>query len=450
MFVARARISVLAGNVRFGCVNAAMDAYVGNELEIFPSAEVQEVEVDVPDQAAFLVFRTGVVKDSVAPELEIHELRILQGKRPESVSVADVTPGATQRSSLKDATPALRAIEGLQVELLITHSTRVFDAARASADFIRNRYRDPRRFERAPPFESLPSSSTQHYLHGAVTHFRLTISNGEATLRPLRCIDSLELIEHASLAHGKFVICCNAFLCVLPSLEYPLGGKEFDESSTLRIDDPWFSGLHSIIETNVADECVVSASGPDALLWVDLRTGKVTRRFRLPESIYGLNYPLTESTSVHDHYIPNDFQLGHLNSAYPDDNGGSYLTTLGQGHVAHVDRAGTYTLLASGYIGAHGVRRSSDGTFVYFTESPAGRVNKIFPDGRVETLVQLETNWLHDAQELAPDTYACLPVDRNELLLVDTKQNRELARFDMSSRGLNPQFISVVRGPTHS
>jgi sugar lactone lactonase YvrE len=142
--------------------------------------------------------------------------------------------------------------------------------------------------------------------------------------------------------------------------------------------------------------------------------------------------------------------LGHLNSAYPDDNGGSYLTTLGQGHVAHVDRAGTYTLLASGYIGAHGVRRSSDGTFVYFTESPAGRVNKIFPDGRVETLVQLETNWLHDAQELAPDTYACLPVDRNELLLVDTKQNRELARFDMSSRGLNPQFISVVRGPTHS
>ena len=445
MFIARARVYVPNGNVRLGCVNESMDTYVSNEVEVFGKAETQVVEVEVPADAAFIVFRTGITTESLSPQLELCELRIFCGKRPVPKAVADVFRGDIQRCVPSGSTESKAALESLTIELLVTHSTRAFDAARGSADFIRNRYSGHERFAKAPPFESLPSSSTQHYLHGAVSHFSLAISNAEVTLRPLRCLDSLELIEHAAIVDGKFVVCCNGFLCVLPSLEYPIAGNEFDVSSPFRIDDPWFSGLHSVIPTGKPNECLVSASGPDAVLWVDLLQRKVTRRLRLPENIYGLNYPLTEETSVHDHYIPNDFQLGHLNSAFPDGDRGCYLSTLGQGDVGHFDRDGNYSLLASGYIGAHGVRRSLDGGFVYFTESPAGRVNKIAPDGSVEMIVQIDTAWLHDAQQITDELFVCLPVDRNELLLVDVVSKCEVARFDMSSRGLNPQFVSIVQ-----
>ena len=54
---------------------------------------------------------------------------------------------------------------------------------------------------------------------------------------------------------------------------------------------------------------LVSSSGSDAALWVDLRTRKVIRRWRLPSDIYGVNYELTPAMPVSRHYIHNDIQL---------------------------------------------------------------------------------------------------------------------------------------------
>jgi hypothetical protein len=59
-------------------------------------------------------------------------------------------------------------------------------------------------------------------------------------------------------------------------------------------------------------------------------------------------------------------------------------------------------------------------------------------------MTAIRTQWLHDSQQLAGDIFACLAVDRNELLLIDVSGGNEIAGFDLSARGHNPQFLSVV------
>jgi hypothetical protein len=72
-----------------------------------------------------------------------------------------------------------------------------------------------------------------------------------------------------------------------------------------RIDDPWFAGLHIVFPVDNAD-CVISASGPDAVLLLDLNLRRVVWRWRLPADRYGCDYELTDSMSVQDHYIANE------------------------------------------------------------------------------------------------------------------------------------------------
>lgn len=442
MLIIEIEANVSHGNVRAGCVDAEMANYVSDEKDLFPSPDVQCVKVEVPADAAYFVLRTGILENhSARPELEVVSARMYAAVAPAPISVVDVEPAPLPPVGVPGIIDSTLT---LTVDLLMTHSTRPFDSTRASVEFIARRYADKTRFANAPPFESFSSSSTQNFLHGAITHCRLAIADGVIQLETIRCIDAKELVEQASTVSGRFVISCNGFLCALPSVSTALSGLEFAIGSPYRIDDPWFSGVHSAVGTGEQDECVVSASGPDAVLWVDLKKKLVTRRFRLPESLYGLNYPLTPEMSVHDHYIPNDFQLGHLNSAYPDDAGGCYITTLGQGDVGHFDRAGRYELLATGYVGAHGVRQSNITGSIYFTQSPLGTINQLQADGSVNVIANIDTAWLHDAQEIAPDLFLCMLVDRNELMLFDVRSRSEVARFDVSKRGFNPQFLSLI------
>lgn len=116
---------------------------------------------------------------------------------------------------------------------------------------------------------------------------------------------------------------------------------------------------------------------------------RTTCRLRPPESIYGMNYGLTESMSVHDHYIPSNFHLAHLNSSSPDAEGGSYFTTFGQGNLGHFDCDGNYTVLASGCIGAHDARRSRNGDFGLLHRNP-GRPHKSTRRRRFGTLASAD------------------------------------------------------------
>ena len=399
--VARFEVVVSAGDIRVGCVDPASAFFLGDEMELAARDEPQSVDVEIPLGAGSVVFRTGLTKESVAPILQINDCQIVIGKRVADVSVVDVPCG-----SFHDNTKSANSTNIDGVQLLVSHSTRRFDHARASADFLRERYANTERFSSLPPFETLSSASTARSLHGALTYFQIGREDGSLSLNAIRCIDSRELIQQAAVIGGKLVICSNGFLCVLPNLEYELCGDEFDATSKQRIDDPWFAGLHTVVGID-EDTCLVSAAGPDAVLWVDLKSRRVTRRFRLPESRYGRNYDLTPNTAVNEHYITNDYQLGHLNSAYPDDSGGCYFTTLGQGDIAHVDKNDTFELLASGYVGLHGLRRSFDGTFLYFSESPTGRLWKVANE-KVSLIASIRTDWLHDSQQIAANLFACL------------------------------------------
>jgi hypothetical protein len=188
---------------------------------------------------------------------------------------------------------------------------------------------------------------------------------------------------------------------------------------------------------------LVSAAGSDAVLWVDLERGRVNKRWRLPEKLYGKNYDLTEEMSVQDHYIYNDIQLGHLNCAYPDSHGGCLISTLGQGDIGHVTAQGGYRLVTSGFVGCHGVRRASDGKGFYFSDSCDGRLVVSNDSGETKELLRVDSRWLHDAEQVQDDVYIFSLGDRNELSVIDVSRGIELGRFSFESRGANVQFLNV-------
>jgi hypothetical protein len=181
------------------------------------------------------------------------------------------------------------------------------------------------------------------------------------------------------------------------------------------------------------------------VLWLDVVLGRVTRRWRLPSSIYRSNYALDETTWLSEHYIPNDIQLGHLNCAAPDGSSGAFVSVLGQGDIGHVDASGMYRLLATGHVGCHGVRYAPGDNLLYFCDSCGGTLMRIEGDGRVETLFDTGSHWLHDAVHLAGDLFLMTVGDRNQLVLADVRQGRTLAEWHFSAAEGTVQFLSVAR-----
>jgi hypothetical protein len=272
---------------------------------------------------------------------------------------------------------------------------------------------------------------------------KLALNGGAAKLSAHRCIDSRYKIQHTCLAGKRLVLCFEDFLFVLPDLAAPLEGVKLDRGAPGRIDDPWFGGLHTVFAAD-SRTVVVSAAGSDAVLWVDVESGRVTRRWRLPAEIYGSNYALTPEMSVQDHYIHNDIQLGHLNCAYPDSQGGCWISTLAQGDIGYVGPDGGYQVLTRGFIGCHGVRLAAGGETVYFADSCEGRLMAVARSGAAAERVRLDSHWLHDAAQLEGDIYLFSLGDRNEVSVIDVGRGVELGRYSFESRGVNVQFLSVA------
>ena len=199
----------------------------------------------------------------------------------------------------------------------------------------------------------------------------MAVDGSAARVTARRCIDSHFKIQHANLVGRRLVLCFENFLAVLPTVHEPVDNVDLRPGSPWRIDDPWFNGLHTVFPVS-DDVCIVSSSSADAVLWVDLRSRKVIRRWRLPADIYGFNYDLTPSMSVVEHFIHNDIQLAHLNCAFPDGRGGCYVSTLFQGDIGHVDQDGRYSLLARGQVGCHGVRLAETGGMSTLPTAVAG------------------------------------------------------------------------------
>ena len=328
-------------------------------------------------------------------------------------------------------------------QLLLTHTSRSWDWTRCSRDFIAQRGADPNRLRNLPPFESLPPCQ-DHLYSGGLSVLEVAGDACATNVVARRCIDSHFKIQHATLVGGRVVMCFENFLAVLPRLHETVEDINLRPGSHWRIDDPWFSGLHTVFPVD-DDVCIVSSSGADAVLWVDLRSRKVIRRWRLPAEIYGFNYDLTPSMSIVDHYIHNDIQLGHLNCAYPDGQGGCYVSTLFQGDIGHVDQDGRYSLLARDQFGCHGVRVAQNGRDVYFADSCGGRLMKLEPGGGASEIWSTDSRWLHDAEQVDPELYLLCLGDKNAIALVDLSTGKERGRFALDCRGANVQFASIVQ-----
>jgi hypothetical protein len=328
--------------------------------------------------------------------------------------------------------------------ILLTHTSRAWEWEKCRREFLRDRYARPGRFDNLPLFEDLAPNHSHALYSGGLSILTLTLRSGLAELSATRCLDSRYKIQHACLCGERLVLCFEDFLYVLPDRFASVEGIKLHRGSPGRIDDPWFGGLHTIFPVDTRT-VLVSASGSDAVLWVDVVTGRVTKRWRLPAEIYGSNYDLTDQMSVQDHYIFNDIQLGHLNSAYPDEEGGCWISTLGQGDIGHVTPEGGYRLVTRGFVGCHGVRRTMDRKGLYFSDSCDGRLIGVSVSGETKELLRLDSRWLHDSEQVEDDIYIASLGDRNELTVVDIGRRLELGRFSFGSRGVNVQFVNVSR-----
>ena len=156
---------------------------------------------------------------------------------------------------------------------------------------------------------------------------------------------------------------------------------------------------------------------------------------------------LSENMSVRDHFITNGLQLALLNCAYPDGRGGFWIYTLAQGDIGHVATDGAYEFIASGFVGCHGVRYSRELDPLYFSDACAGRLVGIGDDPVPRVIGAIDSHWLHDAQHLADGIFVLCAGDKNTIVVLDTRSNLELARFDMQVRGENVQFVNLVSEP---
>jgi hypothetical protein len=272
--------------------------------------------------------------------------------------------------------------------------------------------------------------------------FRIELSSGGVSGRLLHHYVSSEKVVHAAVMGRAVVVAFDDGVAIFDRDDQG-DCLHIDPDSGRRIIDPWFGGLHTVMPVDDVT-CLLSSSGADAVLWLDIARGTVVKRWRLPRDRYGSNYELDTTTWLTEHYVPNDFQLGHLNCASPDGHGGAFVSVLGQGDVGHVSRSGDFELLATDFVGCHGVR-ASDGGLLYFCDSCSGRLMRIDGINQVTTLFETGSRWLHDAAHLTDGIFLMTVADRNGLLLADMERGRTLAEWDFGEAGGTVQFLTPIR-----
>ena len=353
--------------------------------------------------------------------------------------------------------------------LLLTHSSRVTDLRHCARDVLIRRYAAPDRLDRLPAFESLPPMSSAHGV-GSLSALRIRVDS----LSSVR-VDDLGFIRErhrpqqvAVVSEREWVVGYedNAELWrlarPLPQLER-LGPRAIQRERSYR--HPHLPGIHTVMPLD-ADRVVLSSSGSDAVLVLDLRSGEVETTLRMPAEIYGHNYDLGPDMDLHRHYIGNDLQTTHINSASPMGDGSRVVvSTLIQGAIGIFDLAsGGYREVTRGFVGCHGARVNDDGG-IYFADSCGGGLVEIDEEGTVHRRFETGSRWLHDVLQIAGPIYAFTVADANELRLynVETSQcvyRRRFFGFGKSYfyyllpilrhwpgwRGNSTQFLSFARG----
>lgn len=321
--------------------------------------------------------------------------------------------------------------------LLISTSSRPTDYDRCSFNALKVRYGDENRLKDIPPLWRLSPFYDGHASYnGELLIYHLTGSLIDINFGFVKKIPGNGKIQHAAITNEALVICYE------DRVELIQDWQQSEETSRI-IQDNWFAGLHTVFENNDND-LVLSSSAADAALVLDLKQNTVTRRLRLPASIYGENYQLSEDDDLIDCYIHNDLQLGHLNCAYPDERGNIWVSTLIQGDIGFFDPNGEYKRVISGFLGAHGVRSILDRDEIYFAHSCTGTLVIADFDGDIKKQRSIDSGWMHDVQHLGGSVFILGASDRGKIIVMDTESD-DAQVFPIPERDGYIQFFNLHR-----
>jgi len=382
------------------------------------------------------VARLASSVSEVSAKVEGFETRL----REVTAQMPRLTQGAAiaaAPSLAPDRSPVAQVYQPLSANrryLCVTHSDRPASFEKCSLNYLEKRYEDPARLPPAQPFESLGPASDHSPYGGEVTiHAFERGTNGEqpqttlvARLRP-----GAFKPQHATWHDGRLWVLGAEHLDVYDAELRPVR----------RIADPWLAGGHTVVPDG-AGRMLVSCSASDAVLAVDAQTLAVTAAHRIPESLYGRNYPLTREHSVVDHYITNDLQIGHVNCASPW-RGGILVSSLIPGAIGWFDPSGDYTELLRGFVGLHGVRIADNG-LLHFCDSCNGMLVFAEPSEQglaIRQRVKIASLWLHDAVQIEGSVYALAPFDLNRVLFMDVSTRSILGAIDCAPYG-GAQFLA--------
>jgi hypothetical protein len=310
----------------------------------------------------------------------------------------------------------------------ITHSDRPASLDRCDLNYLELRYSRPDRLPPTEPFESLKAAHYSSVYGGDITVYSLGANGRDRPRRVARLRPETYKPQHSIWHNGR--------LWVLGTEHVEVYDHQL--LNIAHIEDPWLAGGHTILPDGNG-HLLVSCSASDSVLVIDERSLTVQRALRLPEELYGRNYPLARTDSVVEHYITNDLQITHVNCASPW-RGGILTSSLIPGAIGWFDPQDRYSELVRGYVGCHGVRESSAGE-IYFCDSCLGTVVFLDTDLRIRNRIRTESFWLHDAVEVAPGLFALALFDKDEVRFIDANTRKVVHRIDCTGSG-GPQFLA--------
>jgi len=314
--------------------------------------------------------------------------------------------------------------------LTLSHSARPLDFSRSSRDALIARFGSPERLLFLPSFEELTEVDAPHWSN----NITVWSWNAKSGLELVLFLERPYTVNHA-LVNGCFE---SLVVCAHDHLEFCSLTGDVDHEVTHN----WFAGGHTVYRDD-SGNLVVSCAASDSVLTFDGASQHVVDAWRLPPNLYGVNYSLSIDADVRRHYIGNDAQISHINSAYPW-RGMIFLTCFIQGSILCVRGDGTVRELLSGFVGCHGAKISGKGG-LYFADSPRGEIVWTQGDGSIAAKISCNSSWLHDVVWLCDDYYACAIGDRNELAIIETGTNTALEVLDLSRFGETPCLLSSGR-----
>ena len=316
--------------------------------------------------------------------------------------------------------------------LTLTHSSRLTDLNLCSINYFNKRYYfKPDRLNNLPYFERLKPVSEFNSYVGSVSFFILSFQKD--LLPEINYIGTIKLGEKAQQAvqvsEKEMIIGYESKVALYRFKKDILSYNKINDSEWVQIREfhnPLFPGIHTIFPLD-AERVVLSCAAPDAAIVFNYRSGRVECILRMPEEDYGRNYDLNDTTDLRKHYIHNDCQTTHINSAYPiPGTNEMVVSALIPGSVGIFNlKNGSYREVTKGFVGCHGAR-VNDKAQIYFADSVNGVIVFLDEDGSIDFRFGVYSRWLHDVQQIRGNIYALSLADKNEMLICDIKQDKIL------------------------